>query len=80
MTWLHRPGRQWHYALPGANRFVCGSFFLGVQWDESNTVPDRGHSICIRCERLLSHAFAGALPYKGQSHRKVRGKIMGAHR
>lgn len=80
MTWYHRSGRAWHYALPDAGRFVCGSFFLGTQWDESVHIPERGHAICLRCERLMMHALAGAMSYKGQSERKVRGMVAGRNR
>jgi len=80
MTWRHRPGRVWHYALPAADRFVCGSFFLGVHWEESPTIPGRGKAVCVRCERLMLHALSGALNYKGQSQRKIRGEFVGRQR
>jgi hypothetical protein len=80
VTWRHRPSRQWHYALPGSDRFACGSFYLGQHWEESETIPARGNAICVRCERLMLHVYADALSYKGQSGRKVRGKIPGASR
>lgn len=80
MSWFHKPGRQWHYALPGFERFICGSFFVSGAWETSLVIPDRGFAICVRCERLMLHAVSGALSYKGQSGRKVRGRFAGANR
>jgi hypothetical protein len=74
---MHRTGRQWHYALPDAERFVCGTYYKRSRWDEQTMIPERGHSICIRCERLMMHGLSGALAYKGQSQRKVRGRFVG---
>lgn len=71
MTWIHRAGRQWHYALPESARFLCGSFYISGNWVETASIPERGHAICRKCERRMMHAYAGAMGYKGQSERKV---------
>lgn len=67
MSWYHRPGRMWHYQVPGSDRLVCGSFFVVERIDERVAVPPVGHTICKRCERLFLHAWTGALHYTGQS-------------
>ncbi len=70
MTWMHKSGRAWHYAVPGSVRFACGSFYLMGNWEESTAIPARGLAICRRCERLMLHAVSNAMSYRGQSQRR----------